>query len=490
VLIRRKHQNREKSLYHWFMATFLRIGLDRASRASLSEQIRNSIGQAILERRLKAGARLPSWGDLAAQLGVARGTVRDAYQRLVDDQLVVAAGAAGTFVTDQPPTEPKADKQPDQAPLSDMFPDFSTAPSVFQGGVPALDAFPYKLWSSTMLRAARAAAAAPTSYPDPRGELELRQEIAAYLAVARGLTCAPSQIVVTNGYAGALGLTIHVLGLERQAAWIEEPGFPLTRRALELARMKPVAVRVDAEGLDVDHGVSVAPDAVMAIVTAGQQAPLGVTLSLARRRALLAWAERSGAWIIEDDYLSELQLRGRAAPPFASLDRASRVIYAGSFSKTITPALRLGFLVVPSELAARFGNVAGCLAPAPASGVQRAVAEFMHRGHLLRHLRRMKHLYRARQDLLLMSLQDSASPPSMGLHATGLAVLLRLPDGAKDVEIATQALQFGLAPVPLSPWYMTPEPLRAGLLLYVTNVSEKRIGADCIRLSNLMARFG
>jgi GntR family transcriptional regulator/MocR family aminotransferase len=472
------------------MDAFPRIGLDRASRASLAEQIRSGIGQAIRERRLQAGARLPSWGDLAAQLGVARGTVREAYQRLADDQLVVAAGSAGTFVSEQPPVEPRADNQPDQSPLSDMFPDFSTAPSVFQGGVPALDAFPYKLWSSIMLRAARAAAAAPTSYPDPRGEPGLRHEIAAYLAVARGLICAPSQIVVTSGYAGALGLTIHALGLEGGAAWMEDPGFPLTRRALEMARVKPVAVRVDAEGLDVGYGVTVAPHAALAIVTAGQQAPLGVTLSLTRRRALLAWAERSGAWIVEDDYLSELQLRGRAAPALASLDRAGRVIYAGSFSKTITPALRLGFLVVPPEVAARFGEVAGCLAPAPASGVQQAVAEFMRKGHHLRHLRRMKRLYRARQDLLLTSLRDGTSTSAANQSATGLAVLLRLPDGAKDVEIATQALQFGLAPVPLSPWHGAPRPLRAGLLLYVTNVSEKRLAADCVRLEDLIARFG
>ena len=472
------------------MDNFLQIGIDRASRASLSEQIRNGIGQAIRERRLQAGARLPSWGDLAAQLGVARGTVREAYQRLADDQLVVAAGSAGTFVSEQPPAGPKADKGPEQTPLSDMFPDFSTAPSVFQGGVPALDAFPYKLWSSIMLRAGRLAAAAPTSYPDPRGEPGLRHEIAAYLAVARGFTCAPSQIIVTNGYAGALGLAIHVLGLSGQSVWMEDPGFPLTLRALEMAQMKPRAVRVDADGLDVSHGIQIAPDAALAIVTAGQQAPLGVTLSLARRRALLTWAERSGAWIIEDDYLSELQLRGRAAPALASYDRTGRVIYAGSFSKTITPALRLGFLVLPPKEAARFGEVAGCLAPAPAAGIQQAVAEFMRKGHLLRHLRRMKRLYRARQDLLMTMLSDDVSPAMGSPRATGLAVLLPLPDGTKDVEIAMQALQFGLAPVPLSPWHMAPGPFRAGLLLYATNLSEKRLGADCRRINDLVARFG
>ena len=476
------------------MHAFPDIGLDRASRASLAEQIRSAIGRAIREGRLQAGARLPSWGDLAAQLGVARGTVREAYQRLADDHLLVAAGSAGTFVSEQPLAKPYPDRHPDHPPLSDLFRNFSTAPSVFQGGVPALDAFPYKLWSSIMVRAARAAAAAPTSYPDPRGEPGLRHEIAAYLAVARGLICAPWQIVVTTGFAGALGLIINALALEGRVAWMEDPGFPLTRRALEMGRVKPIAVRVDAEGLDaegldVDHGVTVAPDAALAIVTAGQQAPLGVTLSVARRRALLAWAEQSGAWVIEDDYLSDLQLRGRAAPALASRDRTGRVIYAGSFSKTISPALRLGFLVLPLDVAARFGEVAGCLAPAPAAGVQLAVAEFMRKGHHLRHLRRMKRLYRTRQDLLLGFLQAWAPTPFASPSATGLAVLIRLPDGVDDVEIAAQALRFGLAPVPLSPWHLATGPSQAGLLLYVTNVSDRRLAADCCRLDELIGHI-
>ena len=177
-------------------------------------------------------------------------------------------------------------------------------------------------------------------------------------------------------------------------------------------------------------------------------------MSLPRRLALLDWARRNDTWIIEDDYLSELQLKGRAAPALASLDHGGRVLHIGSFSKTISPTLRLGFMVVPPELSRAFGELAACLAPAPAVAVQRAVAEFLREGHYLRHLRRMKRLYAARREALLRCLGEMASD-SIKLQATGgLAVVIWLPKRTSDVDIASRALKFGLAPAPLSPWYM------------------------------------
>src|SRR6201987_5729343 len=206
------------------------------------------------------------------------------------------------------------------------------------------------------------------------------------------MRCSPSQVLVTGGFSGALGLAIQGLQLGRMGAWIEDPGFPLTRTALGMAGIPVTAVPVDAEGLDIAAGVRTAAGATLAVVTPGQQAPLGMTMSLPRRLALIAWARRNDAWIIEDDYLSELQLKGRATPALASLDHGGRVLHIGSFSKTISPALRLGFLVVPPKLGRRFADLPACLAPAPAAAVQRAVADFLREGHYLRHLRRMKRL--------------------------------------------------------------------------------------------------
>ncbi|MCA1454102.1 PLP-dependent aminotransferase family protein [Bradyrhizobium sp. BRP22] len=467
----------------------LPIHLDRARRTPLAAQIYCAIREGIENGRLASGARLPSWRDLAAQLGVSRGTVRLAYERLITEQFAVGLGPAGTRVAERPSRSSVPDWSPEAPPLPDLFYEFGSAPRAFQMGVPSQDAFPFKLWSRILTRQTRLAAAAPVTYPDPRGDPELRREVAAYLGLARGIRCSPSQVLITAGFSGALGLAIRGLQLERMGAWIEDPGFPLTRTALGLAGIGVTAVRVDAEGLDVAAGVKTAGGAALAVVTPGQQAPLGMTMSLPRRLALIAWARQNDAWIIEDDYLSELQLKGRAAPALASLDHGGRVLHIGSFSKTISPGLRLGFVVVPPELGRRFGELAACLAPAPAAAVQRAVAEFLRDGHYLRHLRRMKRLYAARRETLLRYLGEMA-PDAIKVQATaGLAVVLLLPEFAADVAIASRALQFGLAPAPLSPWYMQPS-RQQGLLLGVTNLDERRLPADCHRLLELARLHG
>jgi GntR family transcriptional regulator/MocR family aminotransferase len=464
--------------------TTLPIHLDRAKRTPLTAQIYRAIREAIETGRLASGARLPSWRDLAAQLGVSRGTVRVAYERLIDEQFAVSQGAAGTRVAERPSPSSIPDWLPGGPPLADLFREFGASPLAFQMGVPSQDAFPFKLWSRILTREARHAGAAPVGYPDPRGDPDLRKEIAAYLGIARGIRCSPSQVLITAGFSGGLGLAIRGLQLEGKGAWMEDPGFPLTRTALGLAGMAVTAVPVDEQGLDIAAGVQSAPEAALAVVTPGQQAPLGMTMSLPRRRALLAWAWRNDTWIIEDDYLSELQLKGRAAPALASLDHGGRVLHIGSFSKTISPALRLGFMVVPPELARRFGDLAACLAPAPASAAQRAVAEFLREGHYLRHLRRMKRLYAARRETLIRCLAEVASD-SLTVQATaGMAVVTLLPEFASDVNIASRALPFGLAPAPLSSWYMRSPP-QQGLLLSVTNLDERRLAADCRRLAEV-----
>ena len=465
--------------------TPLSIGLDRAKKIPLATQIYAAIRAAIESGQIPAEAKLPSWRDLAAQLGVSRGTVRLAYERLIDEQLATSFGAAGTRVADRPAASRAGGRSAETPPMPDLFHAFGAAPLAFQMGVPAQDAFPYKLWSRMLTRAARRTAAAPVGYPDPRGDPDLRREVAAYLGIARGIRCSPSQVLITAGFAGALGLVLRALGLEGKRAWFEDPGFPLTRTALALGGMAVTAVPVDAEGLDVAAGVEHAPDARLAVVTPGQQAPLGMTMTLARRRALLDWAQAGGAWIVEDDYLSELQLEGRAAPALASLDHGGRVLHIGTFSKTISPALRLGFLVVPAELARRFGDVAACLAPAPGAPIQRAVADFLQEGHYLRHLRRMKRLYAARRAALLRCLHDEARGAIAVQATAGMAVVVRLRGGVSDVDVAARALKAGMAPVPLSPWYAH-APRTSGLLLGVTNADQHRLAADCRRLADLV----
>jgi GntR family transcriptional regulator / MocR family aminotransferase len=463
----------------------LPIQLDRARKIPLATQIYSAIREGIESGRLASGVRLPSWQNLAAQLGVSRGTVRVAYQRLIAEQFTIGLGPAGTRVAERRPGSSMPDRSQEAPLLPEFFYEFGSKPLVFQMGVPSQDAFPFKLWSRILTRETRRAAAAPVTYPDPRGDPELRKAIAAYLGLARGIRCSSSQVLVTGGFSGALGLALRGLQLGNTEAWIEDPGFPLTRTALDLAGMRVKAVPVDAEGLNVVVGAQTAAAASLAVVTPGQQAPLGMAMSLSRRLALLAWARRSGAWIIEDDYLSELQLTGRAGPALASLDDSGRVLHIGSFSKTVSPSLRLGFMVVPPELSRRFGELAACSAPAPAAAVQRAMTEFMQQGYYLRHLRRMKQLYAVRRENLLLHLREAALD-SIKVQATaGLAVVILLPEPRSDVDIASRALQFGLAPAPLSPWYMQPS-RQQGLLLGVTNLNEQRLKADCRRLLELV----
>jgi GntR family transcriptional regulator/MocR family aminotransferase len=323
------------------------------------------------------------------------------------------------------------------------------------------------------------------AHPDPRGELDLRREIAGYLSISRNIHCLPEQVLITSGYGPGLGLALRVLALGGKKVWMEEPGYYRTRKALELARLRIVPVPVDAGGINVDYGIANAADAALAVVTPGQQAPLGSTLCLRRRLQLLDWAISSGAWIIEDDYLSELQLEGRAAPALASLDQGKRVIHIGTFSKTISPALRLGFIVAPTELVAAFSEAATVFASAPSPVIQLATAQFMRDGHYSRRVRRLKRLYSAQRDALCGQLRRRDAE----WVTAGLAVLLNLPDGAPDVQIAREARTLGMAPSPLSLWFATPSWAQSGLLLGVATAPEPYLASSCHRLFEIVDRY-
>jgi GntR family transcriptional regulator/MocR family aminotransferase len=468
------------------MDSGLHIRLDRTAKVSLSEQIRTSISRAIESGLLAPGARLPSWLDLAAQLGVARGTVKTAYERLSDAQMIETFGARGTRVAPRPRAAAAQPGPPRAGVSMRAHREMNATPGIFQLGIPALEGLPDKLFararSSNLLKIGSFSSLV---YPDPGGELELRREIAGYLSIARNLHCFPEQVFVTAGYSAGLGLALRVLGLEGKKVWMEEPGFHLTRKGLELARLSIVPVPVDADGINVGYGIENAADAALAVVTPGQQAPLGSTLSLRRRLQLLEWAASTGAWIIEDDYLGELQLEGRAAPALASVDEGQRVIHIGSFSKTVSPGLRLGFVVAPTGLAHAFSEVAATLAPAPSPVVQLAMAQFMRDGHYIRRVRRLKRLYCAQRDALCEQLRMRDAE----WFKAGLAVLLRLPDGANDVEIVREAMTFGLAPSPFSAWFATPSLAVPGLLLGVATAPERYLDTSCRRLFEIIGRY-
>jgi GntR family transcriptional regulator/MocR family aminotransferase len=313
----------------------------------------------------------------------------------------------------------------------------------------------------------------------------LRQAVAAYLGVARGIRCSPAEVLITAGYQGALSLVRSVLLRPGDAVWMEDPGYFIARQALEATGVRIVPVRVDQEGMRVASAIAAAPKAKLAVVTPTHQAPTGVALSLPRRLALLAWAAEIESWILEDDYDSEFRYVGRPLPSLKSLDRAQRVLYAGSFSKVLTPSLRLGYLVVPPELAAAFNRASRLMTLGQPALEQGVVAAFMQRGHFARHIRRMRMLYADRRRALALALEAGfGSQARVEMAAGGMHLLLRFAEPLDDAALVKRAAGVGLAPQTLSS-HAVAHDCGQGLLLSFTNIPVESAPAMVARLRGL-----
>jgi len=339
-------------------------------------------------------------------------------------------------------------------------------------GVSALAEFPWRDWARISARVYRERPAAALAYGDPQGLPELRSAIADYLGAARGIVCGPDQIVVVSGSQQGIDLTARVVAAPGDAAWFEEPGYGAARAALTAARLRVVLVPADGEGLDVAAGVAQAPDARLAMVTPSYHYPLGATLSLARRRALLEWAHATGAWVLEDDYYGEYRFAGRPQMPLYALDRRARVLYLGTFSKMLAPGLRLGFLVAPRPLVQRLTELKTATDRYTPGLMQLVLARFIAEGRLAAHVRRMRTLYRDRRSALLTALArhaadllDVGEPPDAGLH---FAVRLRVD--ADDVAISRAVSREGVCAAPLSSYYTRP-PRTRGFVLGFANTA-------------------
>lgn len=457
------------------------ITIDRTLAASAYQQIIARLREAMNTGVLPPGARLPSARSLAAQLGVARGTVDAAYAVLAGEGIIEARGPAGSIVSPHLAARPKP--PPQRAMPFGAVADSLGGPLPFRMGLPALDAFPRKLWAGLTVRAARGIGTALFDQPSPAGYAPLRQAVAAYLGIARGVACTPEQVLITGGFQGALSLVTQVLVRPGDPVWVEDPGYFLARQRLEAAGAKLVPVRVDHEGMRVAAGKIAAPRARLAVVTPTHQSPLGVALSLQRRLALLAWAAEAGAWVLEDDYDSEFRYTGHPLPALKSLDRAERVLYAGSFSKVLFPGLRLGYLVVPNELADAFRRASQREQGGQPVLEQAVTAAFMQEGQFARHLRRMRTLYAARRQALAAALAASfADRIQLELAQGGMHLLARFPDGPDDGTLARRATAAGLAPTPLSSLALAHD-CGQGLLLSFTNVPEAEAPALAERLA-------
>ncbi|KTC62965.1 DNA-binding protein, partial [Pseudomonas fluorescens ABAC62] len=371
--------------------------LDRSEPAPIYRQLYQRFRESIADGRLRPGDRVPAVRALAAELNLARGTVDAAYQLLIGEGYLIARGAAGTMVTPQlAPVSSSMQRAPVTS-ATYQSTHSGTLPLALQMGLPALDAFPRKLWTRLAGRQLRQSGLEGLTYPNSRGHAPLREAIASYLGISRGITCHPDQVFVCAGYRACLDLISHTLMRQGDACWLEEPGYFMARNALLAAGARLVPVAVDDQGLDVAQGIARAPDARFALVTPTHQSPLGVSLSLPRRLALLDWANRQGSWIIEDDYDSEYRYQGKPLPALKSLDQQGRVLYTGTFSKVLFPGLRLAYLVVPAEQTQAFARQADVLHNHCPHLLQATVSAFLNEGHFARHLKKMRSLYARRR---------------------------------------------------------------------------------------------
>ncbi|CDH24751.1 PLP-dependent aminotransferase family protein [Xenorhabdus bovienii] len=429
----------------------------------LYRQIYQRFIQAINQGILRPEQRVPSIRALSSELQVSRSTVESAYALLLNEGYLEARGQAGTIVSPrladrvlQPP-ETLISSSIDVTSISLFDSASSIHPSPYQLGLPALDLFPRKLWNTLTVKQLRLQSRY-MSYPQPAGYLPLREALAAYLQLSRGVSCSPQQIFITAGYRGALNLIAHTLIQPRDQVWLEDPCFPPSQHFLSQIGAEIIPVPVDQEGMNISVAQELAPNARFALVTPAHQSPLGVTLSMARRQMLLAWAEQNNAFVIEDDYDSEYQYDGRPHPALASLG-SNNVLYIGTFSKVLTPTLRLAYLVVPPHLLTRFNAVCHTRQDGCPLLQQAVVTDFMQGGHFARHLHKMRTAYAQRRQIVIESLnQVFDSRLRFDIPAGGLHLLARLAHYEDDVALAQLAREHGLG---------------------ITALSARRLSSDC-----------
>jgi GntR family transcriptional regulator/MocR family aminotransferase len=478
------------------------IRVDRRAREPLHRQVYNAFRSAIVERALRPNERVPSTRTLAGELGISRIPVLNAYAQLLAEGYFESRRGAGTSVSsmlpDQVAPPPRSAALPGMmprpisrhcAPLPSMqtiLPWLGGRRGAFSIGQPALDQFPLKIWSRLVVRQCRNQRLASMYYSDPMGTTDLREAIASYLRTARGVRCEAEQVMIVSGSQQAVEITTRVLLDRGSRVWMEEPGYRFAWNVFALNGCKVVPVPVDAEGLNVAVGIKRCPKARAALVTPSHQFPLGVTMSASRRLQLLEWSYRSGSWIIEDDYDSEFRYESLPIASLQGLDRGSRVVYIGTFSKVLFPSLRLGYIVIPLDLVDRFLAVRVTVDIGPPTFFQSVVADFMREGHFSRHIRRMRLLYRDRRSALLKSLEnDLGVPVDVKGEEAGLHLSVTLPRGFRDHEIAERALQERLWLAPLSGSYLK-HPSPQGLILGFSNTSTAEIPGAVRKLRDIL----
>jgi GntR family transcriptional regulator/MocR family aminotransferase len=462
--------------------TTLHFPLERTADAPLHRQIYEGVRSRILAGVLKPGQRLPSTRALAQDLAVSRQPVLAAYEQLLHEGYLEGRSGAGTYVCRALPDDLLASVSRMPSPRGERRrrpKHFATDVGrlmPFRIGIPALEHFPHALWARLVARHARHSTPADMVYGDPAGLPALRAAVAAHLRAARGVDCEPDQVLVVSGSQAALRLVAAVL-LERGArVAIEEPGYFGARMAFDAHGAVLAHVPVDREGLRVDALRELAGGARAVYVTPSHQYPLGTTMSAARRLALLDWAREHDAWVLEDDYDSAFRYASRPLGALQGMREAARVIYIGTFSKTLFPALRVGYVVVPPELVPAFAEARVAFDVFSPTLYQKVLAEFLEEGHFERHLRRMRTVYEARRDALLDGLARFTGGRLEPVNAdAGLQLAALLTAGEADRPLVRRLKEKNVTAVRLSACYYGGGPPQYGLLLGFSGSAEPEL---------------
>lgn len=499
----------------------LGLVLDATLAEPLHRQIGEQLRRAILERRLAPGTKLPSSRLMAEELGVARGTALLAVDQLIAEGYLVTQAGSGISVAANLPedmlvspsvdgaaTTARSRATADDPVLSRRTVELLAAgptpqapfgdPAIaFPLGQPDREAFPYRLWAKLLEQEWRKPSWQVAGAPHPFGDSRLREAIAAYLGLARGFACEARAVMVTSGLRQSIATLARLVLDAGDEAWIEEPGFRGTREGLAAAEVRAVSVPIDTSGFSLEAALALAPHAKLAVVAPSHQFPLGTVLGLQRRLELLSWAERSGGWIVEDDFDGEYRYAGRPLAPLRALDRSGRVAYLGSFSKLLFPTLRLSFLVLPASLVDAAERIMTGVSPRASLLGQGALARFIAEGHLAAHLRRTRLLYAARQQALIASAERhlagllEITPDPAGMHVIARPVVSKSEAGIVDFDdnaAMAAAAAASVSVTPLSACYAGPKK-EHGLVLGYAGTPEAEIELAIARLGDSLRRL-
>jgi GntR family transcriptional regulator/MocR family aminotransferase len=503
-------------------------GIELQRGRGIGRQLYQALRQRILDGRLGGGTRLPASRELADLLSISRNTVMKAYEQLYAEGFVEGRVGDGTYVAALLPvvTENKISPHKlstysstglstrlhtglstetafpalqnvgetahspalERLNLHHLRPPVQGAPRAFRVGVPAFDLFPFDVWGKLHTAFWRRPGLQRLGYGEPAGEWQLRELIATYLRSSRGLECHAEQILITSGAQQAISLCAQLLLAPGDTAAVENPGYRAAGNALAITGARVAGMAVDAEGMRCDplHDAG----CKLAYVTPSHQYPTGVVMSLARRLQLLAWAARTGGWIIEDDYDGEYRYSGAPLAPLAALDRQGRVLYVGTFGKVAFPALRLGYLVLPRELVEPFSRRKALDMRHSEVSTQMVMAQFMALGHFQRHIRRMRRAALSRRDALLAGWpDDTPGCGPMPRVVAGLHATVRVSSLAREQELIAKAASVDVEINALSDYWLpdSTEPVdnRAGLVLGFAAVNEQAIAEALRRLRSV-----